>query len=128
MFIFAGSDEKNMCHSPAFPRCSHNPVESEVSTSTTFREADQHPGTNNKTCYPMLDPRHFTPVISEGAKTRLHSQVGHNADNKPCEIQPLSCEMRSCTTNIVDGNNKLKEPEQRIDGGRISISGAYSQG
>ncbi|XP_008454530.2 transcription factor BIM1-like isoform X2 [Cucumis melo] len=128
VFIFAGSDEKNMCHSPAFPRCSHNPVESEVSTSTTFREVDQHPGTNNKTSYPMLEPRHFTSVISEGAKTRLHSQVAHNADNKPYEMQPLSCEVRSCTTNIVDVNNKLKEPEQRIDGGRISISGAYSQG
>lgn len=129
VFIFAGSDEKNICHSPAFPRCSHNPVESEVSTSTTFREADQHPGTTNKaTSYPMLDPRHFIPVISEGAKAILHSQVAYNADNKPCEMQPPLCETRSCTTNVAAVDDKLKEPEQRIDGGRISISGAYSQG
>ncbi|XP_038894304.1 transcription factor BIM1-like [Benincasa hispida] len=129
VFIFAGSDEKNICHSPAFPRCSHNPLESEVSTSTTFREADQHPGTTNKgTSYSILDPHHFMPVISEGAKTKLRSQVAYKADNKPCEMQPLSCETRSCTTNIASVDNKLKEPEQSIEGGRISISGAYSQG
>lgn len=129
VFLFAGSDEKITSHSPAFPRCSHNPVESEVSTSTTFREPDHHPGTTNKaTSYPALQPLHFIPVMSEGAKTVLQSQVAYNADNKPCEMQPLLCETRSCTTDIAAFGNKLKEPEQSIEGGRISISSAYSQG
>ncbi|XP_022954410.1 transcription factor BIM1-like [Cucurbita moschata] len=122
VFLFSGSNEKSMSHSPAFPRCSHNPVESEVSTSTAFREADHHPGTANKTTsYQMLQPRNYTPVISEGERTELQSQMAYNADNKPCE-------MRSCNTDIAAGGNNLKEPEQSIEGGRISISSAYSQG
>ncbi|KAG6572913.1 Transcription factor BIM1, partial [Cucurbita argyrosperma subsp. sororia] len=122
VFLFSGSNEKSMSHSPAFPRCSHNPVESEVSTSTAFREADHHPGTANKTTsYQMLQPRNYTPVISEGERTELQSQMAYNADNKPCE-------MRSCNTDIAAGGSNLKEPEQSIEGGRISISSAYSQG
>lgn len=129
VFIFSGSDEKNMSRSPAFPMCTYNPAESVVSTSTTFKEVDHHPGTTNKlTSYPMLHPHHSIPVISAGAKTKLQSQVAYNADNKPCEMQPLLCETRSCTTNIAAVGNKLKEPEQSSEGGRISISSAYSQG
>ncbi|XP_023001129.1 transcription factor BIM1-like isoform X1 [Cucurbita maxima] len=127
VFIFAGSDQKNMSHFPAFlPRCSHNPVES--NTSTTFGEADHHLGTTNKaTSYPMLDPRYFIPVTSEGEKTKIYSQVAHNADKKPYEMQQLLWETRACTTDIAAVDNKLKEPEQSIEGGRISISSAYSQ-
>ena len=127
MFIFAGSDQKNTSHFPAFlPRCSHNPVES--NTSTTFGEADHHLGSTNKaTSYPMLDPRYFIPVTSEGEKTKIYSQVAHSADRKPYKMQRLLCETRACTTDIAAVDNKLKEPEQSIEGGRISISSAYSQ-
>ena len=69
----------------------------------------------------MLQPRNYTPVISEGERTELQSQMAYNADNKPCE-------MRSFNTDIAAGGNNLKEPEQSIEGGRISISSAYSQG
>lgn len=130
VFIFAAkSDEKNNPHSSAFPRYSLYPVESEISTATTFRGTDHHPGTTNKaTPYPMSQPRHFTPVVGEGAKTKFHSQLAYDSDNKPCEAQPASCEMRSCSNDVAAVGNKLKKPEQSVEGGRISISSAYSQG
>lgn len=129
VFIFAAkSDEKSNPHSSAFPRYSLNPVESEISPATTFREADHHPGTTNKaTPYLMSQPHHFIPVIGEGAKTKFQSQLAYDSDNKPCEAQPALCESRSCA-DIAAVGNKLKKPEQSIEGGRISISSAYSQG
>ncbi|XWS60393.1 hypothetical protein CRYUN_Cryun07bG0032700 [Craigia yunnanensis] len=123
-------DEKNITVAPTIPGSAHNPIESDMSTATTFRAIDLRPGTMNKTMpFPVsLQPNFFTSAQSTGPADQLPPRLPSDAENSASQPQSVLCHTGSCTTNGALPNKKLKEQELTIEGGKISISSVYSQG
>ncbi|XP_040997666.1 transcription factor BIM1-like [Juglans microcarpa x Juglans regia] len=129
--VFAGKcDEKNICVSPTVAGSGQNPVESDISTATTFKQKDHHPGiTNTAMPFPMsLQPNFFTPVRTSGSVPEIPPKLASDVENIPSQPQPQFCQMRSCPTDGIATSDKLKERELTVEGGTISISSVYSQG
>ncbi|KAK4844251.1 hypothetical protein QYF36_018060 [Acer negundo] len=124
-------DEKKIAVSPAIPGTAQNPVDSEMSTATTFKSMDHQPGITNKSIpFPMsLQPNYFTPVRSGGVVAQLPPRLTtSDAENTTYQPQAQLCNIRSCTSDGVVASDKLKEQELTIEAGTINISSAYSQG
>lgn len=88
--VFTGKcDEKNICVSPTVARSAQNPVESDISTATTFKPKDHDPGiTNTAMLFPMsLQPNFFTPVRTSGSVPGI-------------EIHHLGASKYDCTYHI----------------------------
>ncbi|VVA21357.1 PREDICTED: mRNAion factor [Prunus dulcis] len=130
--VFAAKfDEKTTSVSPSIPGSSaQNPVESDTSTETTFKAMDHHPGITSKPMpFPLsMQPNFFTPVRSGGAAVpQLPPRLPSDAENTS-QHQSMLCQTVSCATDGAAARDKLKEQELTIEGGRINISSAYSQG
>ncbi|XP_059645738.1 transcription factor BIM1 isoform X2 [Cornus florida] len=123
-------EESNTIVSPAIPRNAHNPVESNMSTATTFKAMDYNPGLTNKVVpIPVpLQPNIFTPGGSSGAIAPIAPRLASDAENTSSHPQSQLWQSRSCTNNSVVASDKLKEQELIIESGTISISSVYSQG
>lgn len=129
--VFAGKfDEKNICVSPTIAGSAQNPVESDISTATTFKQMDNHPIITNKGIpFPMsLQPNVFTPVRISGAVPQLPPKLASDAENISSHPQPQLCQLRSCPTDGGTTSDKPKEQDLTVEGGTISISSVYSQG
>ncbi|GLT54141.1 hypothetical protein SLA2020_273660 [Shorea laevis] len=129
--VFAGKfDEKNISVSPIIAGSAQHPVESEVSTVTTFKQMDHHPGITNKPMpFPMpLQSNFFPPVRPSAAVPELPPKLVSDGKDIPSQPQPQLCQRRSCTTDGTATSDKLKEQELTVEGGTISISSVYSQG
>ena len=129
--VFAGKfDEKNICVSPTIAGSAQNPVESDISTATTFKQMDNHPMITNKGIpFPMsLQPNVFTPVRISGAVPQLPPKLASDAENISSHPQPQLCQLRSCPTDGGTTSDKPKEQDLTVEGGTISISSVYSQG
>lgn len=129
--VFAGKfDEKNICISPTIAGSAQNPVESDISTATTFKQMDNHPIITNKgISFPMsLQPNVFTPVRISGAVPQLPPKLASDAENISSHPQPQLCQLRSCPTDGGTTSDKPKEQDLTVEGGTISISSVYSQG
>uniref|UniRef100_A0A5B6Z1D0 Putative transcription factor BIM1 isoform X1 n=2 Tax=Davidia involucrata TaxID=16924 RepID=A0A5B6Z1D0_DAVIN len=126
-------EEDNILVSPAIPRNGQNPVQSDMSTATTFKAMDHHPGLANKVV-PLPMPLHlhkniFIPGGNSGATAPpLAPRLASDAENTSSQPQSLLWQSRSCTTDSAVANDKLKEQELTIESGTISISNVYSQG
>ncbi|KAM1322957.1 hypothetical protein PS2_015436 [Malus domestica] len=126
-------DEKPTSVSPAIPgSCAQNPVESDTSTETTVKAVDHHPGITSKPMpFPLsMQPNFFTPVRTSGAAAavpQIPPRLPSDAENTS-RHQPMLCQTISRTTDGAATRDKLKEQELTIEGGRINISSAYSQG
>ncbi|KAK2663461.1 hypothetical protein Ddye_002035 [Dipteronia dyeriana] len=123
-------DEKTIAVSPVIPGTAQNPVDSEMSTATTFKLMDHQPGITNKSMpFPTsLQPNYFTPVRSGGVVAQLPPRLTtSDAENTTSQPQAQLCNIRSCTSDGVVASDKLKEQELTIEGGTINISTAYSQ-
>ncbi|XP_018498732.2 transcription factor BIM2 isoform X2 [Pyrus x bretschneideri] len=126
-------DEKPTSVSPAIPGSfAQNPVESDTSTETTFKAVDHHPGITSKPMpFPLsMQPNFFTPVRTSGAAAavpQISPRLPSDAENTS-RHQPVLCQTISRTTDGAATREKLKEQELTIEGGRINISSAYSQG
>ncbi|KAK7841380.1 transcription factor bim1 [Quercus suber] len=129
--VFAGKfDEKNICVSPTIAGSAQKPVESDISTATTFKQMDNHPIITNKGIpLPMsLQPNVFTPVRISGAVPQLPPKLASDAENISSHSQPQLCQLRSCPTDGGTTSDKPKEQDLTVEGGTISISSVYSQG
>lgn len=129
--VFAGKfDEKNICVSPTIAGSAQNPVESDISTATTFKQMDHHPLITNKAMpFPMsLQPNVFTPVRTSGAVPQFPPKLTSDAENISPQPQPQLYQMRPCTTDGGTTSDKPKEQDLTVEGGTISISSVYSQG
>uniref|UniRef100_A0A5B7BE95 Putative transcription factor BIM1 isoform X2 n=1 Tax=Davidia involucrata TaxID=16924 RepID=A0A5B7BE95_DAVIN len=123
-------EEDNILVSPAIPRNGQNPVQSDMSTATTFKAMDHHPGLTNKGVpLPVpLQPNIFTPGGSNGAVAPLAPRLASDAENTLSQPQSQLWQSSSCTTDSVVASDKMKEQELTIESGTISISSVYSQG
>ncbi|KAH9778335.1 transcription factor BIM1 [Citrus sinensis] len=130
--VFAAKfNEKNVSISPAIPGSAQKPVESDMTSASTFKTMDPQPGITNKAMpFPMsLQPNCYKPVRNGGAAPSLRPRLASDAENTTSQPQTLECHTRSCTGDMPMSNNKkLKEQELTVEGGRINISTAYSQG
>ncbi|KAE8036873.1 hypothetical protein FH972_009506 [Carpinus fangiana] len=129
--VFAGKfDEKTISVSPTIAGSAQHPVESDVSTVTTLKQMDHHPGITNKEMpFPMpLQSNFFTPVRTSAAVPELPPKLVSDGKDIPSLPQPQICQVRSCTTDGTATSDKLKEQELTVEGGTISISSVYSQG
>ncbi|KAM1238532.1 hypothetical protein ACFX1Q_039216 [Malus domestica] len=126
-------DEKPTSVSPTIPAsCAQNPVESDTSTETTFKAVDHHPGITSKSMpFPLsMQPNLFAPVRSSAAAAAvppIPPRLPSDAENTS-QHRSMLCQTRSCATDGTATRDKLKEQELTIEGGRINISSAYSQG
>lgn len=125
----ASFDEKNITVAPTTPGSAQNPMESDMSTSTTFRERDLHPGMKNKTApFPVsLPPIFFTSAQTTGVATHLPPRLPSDMENTQSQPQSVLCHSGPYTCNGALPSEKLKEQELAIEGGKISISSVYSQ-
>ncbi|XWS37234.1 hypothetical protein CRYUN_Cryun19dG0026000 [Craigia yunnanensis] len=123
-------DEKNITIAPTFPGSAQNPIDSDMSTATTFRAIDLRPGMTNKTMpFPVsLQPNHFASAHGTGVAAQLPPRIPSDAENSAFQSQSVLCHTGSCTSNGALPTEKLKEQELTIEGGTISISSVYSQG
>lgn len=125
-------EEKNITISPTIAGSAQNPVESDMSSASTFKAMDHHPGMTNKTMpFPMsMQSNIFNPGRTGGAEAQLPPRLASDMENMATQSQPQTqtCHTRSCTTDGVFASDKLKEQELSIEGGTISISSVYSQG
>ncbi|KAG2667153.1 hypothetical protein I3760_15G097900 [Carya illinoinensis] len=129
--VFAGKcDEKNICVSPTVAGSAQNPVESDISTTTTFKQKDHHHViTNTAMPFPMsLQPNFFPPVRTSGSVPEIPPKLASDVENISSLPHPQLCQMRSCPTDGIATSDKLKERELTVEGGTISISSVYSQG
>ncbi|KAK9203888.1 hypothetical protein WN943_014145 [Citrus x changshan-huyou] len=130
--VFAAKfNEKNVSISPAIPGSGQKPVESDMTSASTFKTMDPQPGITNKAMpFPMsLQPNCYKPVRNGGAAASLRPRLASDAENTTSQPQTLECHTRSCTGDMpISNNKKLKEQELPVEGGRINISNAYSQG
>lgn len=130
--VFAAKfNEKNVSISPAIPGSGQKPVESDMTSASTFKTMDPQPGIPNKAMpFPMsLQPNCYKPVRNGGAAASLRPRLASDAENTTSQPQTLECHTRSCTGDMpISNNKKLKEQELPVEGGRINISNAYSQG
>ncbi|KAH9722369.1 transcription factor BIM1 [Citrus sinensis] len=130
--VFAAKfNEKNVSISPAIPGSGQKPVESDMTSASTFKTMDPQPGITNKAMpFPMsLQPNCYKPVRNGGAAASLRPRLASDAENTTSQPQTLECHTRSCTGDMpISNNKKLKEQELPVEGGRINISTAYSQG
>ncbi|XVE56754.1 hypothetical protein DITRI_Ditri04bG0036300 [Diplodiscus trichospermus] len=123
-------DEENMIVAPAVRGNAQNPIESDMSTATTFRAIDVRSGMINKTMpFPVsLQPNFFTSAQSIAPAAQLPAKLQSDAENSAPQPQSVLCHTGPCTTNGAFPSEKLKEQELTIEGGTISISSVYSQG
>lgn len=131
LMFSAKFDENNVAVSPNISRSTQNPVESDLSASTTFKSMDHHHGITNKVIpvHMPLQPNIFTPVVGGGAPAQLPPRLPPDAENMAALPQSQLWQSRSSvTTECTVASDKLKEQELTIEGGTISISSAYSQG
>ncbi|CAK7323187.1 unnamed protein product [Dovyalis caffra] len=132
--LFAAKlDEKDITISPSIiPGGAWNPVESDMSSASTFNAMDHHPGITNKAMpFPMsLQPNFFNPGRTAGLAAPFPPRLASNAENMATQPQPQpqSCHAKSRTTDGAVASDKLKEQDLTVEGGTISISSAYSQG
>lgn len=130
--VFAAKfNEKNVSISPAIPGSDQKPVESYMSSASTFKTMDPQPGITNKAMpFPMsIQPNCYKPVRNGGAAPSLRPRLASDAENTTSQPQTLECHTGSCTGDMpISNNKKLKEQELTVEGGRINISTAYSQG
>lgn len=131
LMFSAKFDENNVAVSPNISRNTQNPVESDLSASTTFKAMDRHPGLTNKAVpiHMQLQPNIFTPVVGGGGLAQLPPRLAPDAETMASLPQSQLWQSRSSvTTECTVASDKLKEQELTIEGGTISISSAYSQG
>lgn len=90
---------------------------------------DPQPGITNKAIpFPMsLQPNRYKPVRNGGAAPSLQPRLASDAENTTSQPQTPECHTRSCMGDMPISNNKLKEQELTVEGGRINISTVYSQ-
>lgn len=128
--VFAAKfNEKNVSISPAIPGSAQKPVESDMTSASTFKTMDPQPGITNKAIpFPMsLQPNRYKPVRNGGAAPSLQPRLASDAENTTSQPQTPECHTRSCMGDMPISNNKLKEQELTVEGGRINISTVYSQ-
>ncbi|KAI4344007.1 hypothetical protein L6164_011285 [Bauhinia variegata] len=115
-------DEKNFAISPAIPGSAQN-LESDMSTATTIRPMDQHPGITNKAMPSPIpsQPNFFTPAKTGGVASQLTHRLVADAENSTHQPS-VQCQTYSCASD------KLKEKDLTVEGGAISISSVYSKG
>lgn len=129
VFAAAKIEEKTTSASPTIPARAQNPVESDTSTETTFRAKDHHNGITNKAIpFPLSMQSNFlTPVRSGGAAPQFPPRLPSDAETSS-HPRSMLFPTKSCTADTGATSDKLKEHELTIEGGRINISSAYSQG
>ncbi|KAK9926176.1 hypothetical protein M0R45_023419 [Rubus argutus] len=130
VFAAAKFEEKTTSVSPTIPSRAQNPVESDTSTETTFRAKDHNNGITNKAIpFPLsMQSNLLTPVRSGGAAPQFPPRLPSDAENTSSHPRSMLFPTKSCTTDAGATSDKLKEHELTIEGGRINISSAYSQG
>ncbi|CAK9147902.1 unnamed protein product [Ilex paraguariensis] len=118
-------DENIIIDSPAIPRSGQNPVESDMSTATTFKAMDYNSGAENKEVPLLLQPN-FPPGRSSSAPLppRLAPDTENIAAQSLSQLWQGSSRMTDCTL----ASDKLKQQDLAIDSGTISISSVYSEG
>ncbi|KAH9778338.1 transcription factor BIM1 [Citrus sinensis] len=118
--VFAAKfNEKNVSISPAIPGSAQKPVESDMTSASTFKTMDPQPGITNKAMpFPMsLQPNCYKPVRNGGAAPSLRPRLASDAENTTSQPQTLECHTRSCTGDMPMSNNKkLKEQELTVEG------------
>lgn len=129
--LFASKiDEKNFSMYPTITGSTQN-VEAGMSTATTLKAIDQHPGITNKAmpCPNSSQPNLFSPGQS-GGPGGVVSQFTHRlASDAENTIYKPSGQSQTCATEVTTtANDKMKEKELTIEGGAISISSVYSKG
>ncbi|XP_062027931.1 transcription factor BIM1 [Rosa rugosa] len=130
LFAAAKFEEKTTSVSPTIPGSAQNLVESDTSTETTFRGKDYPNGITNKANpFPLSMQSNFsTPVRSGSAAPHLPPRLPSDAENTSSHPRSMLFPTKSCTADAGAISDKLKEHELTIEGGRINISSAYSQG
>jgi len=126
--LFAAKlDERNITVSPSVnPGGARNPVESDMTSANAM---DRHPGFTNKSIpFPISLQPNFNPGRTAGAAAQFPPRLASDAENMASQTQPQSCHARSCSTDEAVASDKLKEKDLTVEGGKISISNAYSQG
>lgn len=100
-----------------------------MTSASTFKTMDPQPGITNKAIpFPMsLQPNRYKPVRNGGAAPSLQPRLASDAENTTSQPQTPECHTRSCMGDMPISNNKLKEQELTVEGGRINISTVYSQ-
>ncbi|KAA8541085.1 hypothetical protein F0562_025048 [Nyssa sinensis] len=129
--VFAAKfEENNISVSPTIPKNVQNPVEYDMSTATTFKAMDYHPGFTNKVVpLPVpLQPNIFAPGGSSGAVAPLAPRPASDGENALSQPQSQLWQSTSCTTDSTVASDKMIEQELTIESGTISISSVYSQG
>lgn len=129
MMYAAKVDDNNMIIS-SMPRSAQNLVESDNSTTTTFKAREHHPGLTNKSVeHSMpLQTTVFTPVGCSGVVAQLPPRLVSDAENTTAQLQSQLWQSKSCKTECAIASEKPKEQDLNIEGGTISISSVYSQG
>nr|WKE35183.1 basic helix-loop-helix family protein [Rosa persica] len=130
VFAAAKFEEKTTSVSTTIPGSAQNLVESDTSTETTFRAKDYPNGITNKAVpFPLSMQSNFsTPVRSGSAAPHFPPRLPSDAENTSSHPRSMLFPTKSCTADAGAISDKLKEHELTIEGGRINISSAYSQG
>ncbi|XP_021286616.1 transcription factor BIM1 isoform X2 [Herrania umbratica] len=123
-------DERNITVAPTIPGSAQKPIESDMSTGSTFRAIDLSPGMMNKTMpFPVsLQPNFFASAQSTGTAAQLAPRLPSDVANCASQPQSVACHSGFFTTDGALPSEKLKEQDLTIEGGTISISSVYSQG
>ncbi|KAF7806297.1 transcription factor BIM1 isoform X1 [Senna tora] len=123
--------EKNFSISPTVTGSIQN-EEAGMSTATTLKAMDQHPGITNKAMYipNSSQPNFYSPGQSGGpggVVSQLTHRLASDAENTTCKPS-MHSQNYSCATEVTPVSDKLKEKDLTIEGGAISISSVYSKG
>ncbi|KAL6177961.1 hypothetical protein ACLB2K_049482 [Fragaria x ananassa] len=130
VFAAAKFEEKSSSVSPTIPGSAQKPVASDTSTETTFRAKDHQSGITNKAIpFPLsMQSSFLTPVRSGSSAPPFPPRLPSDSDNTSSHTRSMLFPTKTCTADADGISDKLKEHELTIEGGRINISSAYSQG
>ncbi|XP_026402995.1 transcription factor BIM2-like isoform X1 [Papaver somniferum] len=130
--MFSGKfDDNSMAVAPTMLTNTQNPVESDLTTSTAYKQVDHHLGLANKAVQlPMpVQTNMLTTVASGGALAQPQQGVITDVENVASQRQPQVWQSRPLPAEcpiITDIVNEQEELD--IEGGTINIAGVYSQG
>ncbi|MCL7050568.1 hypothetical protein MKW94_013198 [Papaver nudicaule] len=130
--MFSGKfDDSSMAVAPSMLMNTQNPIESDLTTSTTYKPMDHHPGLANK-AVPLSIPvqtNMLTTVASGGALAQPQQGAISDMENVAFQRQPQMWQSRPSTAECPTIPDVVNEQEElEIEGGTINIAGVYSQG